>query len=59
MAGRLLVEGGKLLTIDEPALLDESALLARKLAADLGPRRYWPLAGGRVHERHGGAPARG
>jgi 5-methylthioadenosine/S-adenosylhomocysteine deaminase len=59
VAGRLLVEGGKLLTIDEPALLDESASLARKLAADLGPRRYWPLAGGRVYERHGGAPARG
>ena len=58
VAGRLLVESGTLLTIDEPSLLDEAAPLASKLAAELGARRYWPLAGGRLYARHGGAPRR-
>jgi 5-methylthioadenosine/S-adenosylhomocysteine deaminase len=56
VAGRLLVEGGRLLTIDEPALLDEAAPLARKLTAELAPRRYWPHGGGRLYRDRGGAP---
>jgi 5-methylthioadenosine/S-adenosylhomocysteine deaminase len=43
VAGRLVVDGGKVLTVDEPALLDEAERVGRKLGDVLGPRRYRPL----------------
>lgn len=45
VAGRVLVDGGRLLTIDEQALLPEAERLGAKLGAVLGPRRYRPLPG--------------
>jgi 5-methylthioadenosine/S-adenosylhomocysteine deaminase len=42
--GQVVVEHGRLLTIDEPALIDEAVTLGEKLGAALGPRRYRPLA---------------
>jgi 5-methylthioadenosine/S-adenosylhomocysteine deaminase len=44
VAGRLIVDGGRVLTIDEGPLLDEAVRLGDKLGAVLGPRRYRPLA---------------
>ncbi len=43
VAGRLVVDGGKVLTIDEPALLDEAARVGEMLGEALGPRRYRPM----------------
>jgi 5-methylthioadenosine/S-adenosylhomocysteine deaminase len=43
VTGRVVVDGGRLLTIDEPALLEAATALGDKLAANLGPRRYRPL----------------
>ncbi len=43
VAGRVVVEGGSVLTVDEPALLDEAERLGDKLGRVLGPRRYHPL----------------
>jgi len=43
VGGRLVVDGGKVLTVDEPALLDEAERIGRKLGEVLGPRRYRPL----------------
>jgi len=43
VAGRLVVDGGRVLTIDEGPLLDEAEALGEKLAGVLGPRRYRPL----------------
>jgi 5-methylthioadenosine/S-adenosylhomocysteine deaminase len=44
VAGRLVVEHGRLLTIDEPAVIEEALTLGDKLGEVLGPRRYRPLA---------------
>lgn len=44
VAGRVVVDEGRVLTIDEPPLLDEAVRLGEKLGAVLGPRRYRPLA---------------
>jgi len=41
--GKLVVDGGKLLTIDEEALLKEAEALGARMGAELGPRRYRPL----------------
>jgi 5-methylthioadenosine/S-adenosylhomocysteine deaminase len=38
--GRLVVGGGRVLTIDEPALLDEAERVGSMLGEVLGPRRY-------------------
>ena len=38
--GRLVVDGGRVLTIDEPALLDEAERVGSMLGEVLGPRRY-------------------
>ena len=43
VAGRIVVDDGRVLTVDEPALLDEAVRLGDKLGAALGPRRYRPL----------------
>jgi 5-methylthioadenosine/S-adenosylhomocysteine deaminase len=43
VAGRLVVDGGKVLTVDEPALLEEAERVGRMLGEVLGPRRYRPL----------------
>jgi 5-methylthioadenosine/S-adenosylhomocysteine deaminase len=43
VAGRLVVEGGRVLTVEEPALLDEAERLGEKLGEVLAPRRYHPL----------------
>jgi 5-methylthioadenosine/S-adenosylhomocysteine deaminase len=43
VAGTLVVDGGRVLTVDEPALLDEAERVGRKLGEVLGPRRYRPL----------------
>jgi cytosine/adenosine deaminase-related metal-dependent hydrolase len=45
VAGRLVVDGGKVLTVDEPALLEEAERVGRMLGEVLGPRRYRPLRG--------------
>jgi 5-methylthioadenosine/S-adenosylhomocysteine deaminase len=45
LAGRVVVDGGRVLTVDEPALLDEAERLGDKLGRVLGPRRYHPLPG--------------
>jgi 5-methylthioadenosine/S-adenosylhomocysteine deaminase len=44
VAGRVVVDDGRVLTIDEGPLLDEAVRLGDKLGAVLGPRRYRPLA---------------
>jgi 5-methylthioadenosine/S-adenosylhomocysteine deaminase len=44
VAGRVVVDDGRVLTIDEAPLLDEAVRLGDKLGAVLGPRRYRPLA---------------
>jgi 5-methylthioadenosine/S-adenosylhomocysteine deaminase len=44
VAGRIVVDEGRVLTVDEPSLLDEAVRLGDKLGAALGPRRYRPLA---------------
>jgi len=43
VGGRLVVDGGALLTVDEPALLDDAERVGRKLGEVLGPRRYRPM----------------
>jgi 5-methylthioadenosine/S-adenosylhomocysteine deaminase len=43
VAGRVVVDDGRVLTIDEGPLLDEAVRLGEKLGAVLGPRRYRPL----------------
>jgi 5-methylthioadenosine/S-adenosylhomocysteine deaminase len=43
VAGRLVVDDGRVLGTDEPALLDEAEALGDKLGKVLGPRRYHPL----------------
>jgi 5-methylthioadenosine/S-adenosylhomocysteine deaminase len=44
VAGRVVVDDDRVLTIDEAPLLDEAVRLGDKLGAVLGPRRYRPLA---------------
>lgn len=44
VAGRLLVDEGRVLTIDEGPLLDEAVQLGDKLGEALGPCRYRPMA---------------
>ena len=46
VAGELVVDGGKLLTIDEGALLDEADELSVRLGEELAPRRYRRLVSG-------------
>ena len=41
--GRLVVDDGRVLTVDEAALLDEADEVAARIRDDLLPRRYWPL----------------
>jgi hypothetical protein len=43
VAGRVVVDAGRVLTVDEPSLLDEAERLGEKLGRVLGPRRYHPL----------------
>jgi 5-methylthioadenosine/S-adenosylhomocysteine deaminase len=43
VAGRVVVDAGRVLTVDEPSLLDEAERLGDKLGRVLGPRRYRPL----------------
>jgi 5-methylthioadenosine/S-adenosylhomocysteine deaminase len=43
VAGRVVVDEGRVLTVEEPALLDEAERLGDKLGQALGPRRYHPL----------------
>ena len=43
VAGRLVVDDGQVLGMDEPSLLDEAEKLGDKLGQVLGPRRYHPL----------------
>ena len=45
VAGRPVVEDGRVTTVEEPALLDEAERLGEKLGKVLGPRRYHPLPG--------------
>ena len=42
--GRLVVDDGKVLTVDEAALLKEADEVAARVGDDLRPRRYWPLS---------------
>ena len=42
--GRLVVDDGKVLTVDEAALLKEADEVAARVGDDLLPRRYWPLS---------------
>jgi 5-methylthioadenosine/S-adenosylhomocysteine deaminase len=42
VAGRVVVDAGRVLTVDEPSLLDEAEQLGKKLGRVLGPRRYHP-----------------
>lgn len=44
--GRLVVDAGQLLTIDEAELLEEADELASRLGAELAPRRYRRLVSG-------------
>jgi 5-methylthioadenosine/S-adenosylhomocysteine deaminase len=44
--GKLVVDQGKLLTIDEDELLQEADELAARLGNELAPRRYRPLVAG-------------
>ena len=41
--GRLVVDEGRVLTVDERSLLDDAEELAARMRADLAPRRYWPI----------------
>ncbi len=41
--GSLVVDGGRVLTVDEAALLDEADKVAQRMREDLTDRRYWPL----------------
>ena len=41
--GSLVVDDGRVLTVDEAALLDEADKVAQRMRADLADRRYWPL----------------
>jgi len=43
VAGSVVVDDGRVLTVDEPSLLDEAETLGDKLGRVLGPRRYHPL----------------
>ncbi|MCI0633097.1 MAG: amidohydrolase family protein [Actinobacteria bacterium] len=43
VAGRLVVDGGTVLTVDEPALLEEAARVGEKLGEALAHRRYRPM----------------
>ena len=43
VAGRVVVDEGRVLTVEDPALLDEAERLGEKLGQVLGPRRYHPL----------------
>jgi 5-methylthioadenosine/S-adenosylhomocysteine deaminase len=43
VAGRLVVDDGRVLTVDETPLLDEAERLGDKLGRVLAPRRYHPL----------------
>jgi 5-methylthioadenosine/S-adenosylhomocysteine deaminase len=43
VAGQVVVEDKRVLTVDESALLDEAEVLGEKLGRVLGPRRYHPL----------------
>ncbi len=43
VAGRLTVHEGRLLTIDEEALLDEAERLGARMIAEMAPRRYVQL----------------
>ena len=36
-------DGGHVLTVDEPALLDEAEQVASRVREHLLERRYWPL----------------
>ena len=44
VAGRLVVDGGEVTTIDQSSLLEEATALSGRLADVLEPRRYRPLA---------------
>jgi 5-methylthioadenosine/S-adenosylhomocysteine deaminase len=48
VAGHLVVDAGRVLTLDEIALLDAAEELGDKLRRVLGPRRYHPLPGERA-----------
>jgi hypothetical protein len=39
----LVVDDGRVLTLDEPAVIDEALALGDKLGEALAPRRYRPL----------------
>ena len=41
--GSLVVDGGRVLTVDEAALLDEADEVAQRMREHLQARRYWPL----------------
>ena len=41
--GRLVVDDGRVLTVDEDSLLKEAEEVADRVREDLLPRRYWPL----------------
>ena len=41
--GRLVVDDGRVLTVDEESLLDEADEVASRVRADLVGRRYWPI----------------
>jgi 5-methylthioadenosine/S-adenosylhomocysteine deaminase len=43
VAGRIVVDEGKVLTVDEPALLEEAARVGEKLGEALNHRRYRPI----------------
>lgn len=43
VAGQVVVDGGRVLTLDESALIDEALALGDKLGEALAPRRYRPL----------------
>jgi cytosine/adenosine deaminase-related metal-dependent hydrolase len=51
VAGRLVVDEGRVLTVDETPLLDEAERLGEKLGRVLGPRRYHPLTGAPASHR--------
>ena len=41
--GALVVDGGRVLTVDEAALLEEADEVAQRMHEHLLARRYWPL----------------
>ena len=43
VAGRVVVDGGRVLTLDEPAVIEEARALGAKLGEALVHRRYRPL----------------